>query len=100
MVYLDQMMKPRSLTPPALANSLHVLNMYSVALPTNTGNPPELLTDDKLKAIYFRMMPISSWQNLHDAYLVMTKFVSTSWEAYVNILPGFLVGIHANSLKS
>ena len=61
-VYLDQTIKPRSLTPPALANRLRVLNMYSVALPTNIGNPPELLTDDKLKAIYFRMMPIS-WQN-------------------------------------
>jgi hypothetical protein len=63
MVYLDQTIKPRSLTPPALvANCLRVLNRYSVALPTNTENPPELLTDDKLKAIYFRMMPIS-WQN-------------------------------------
>jgi hypothetical protein len=53
MVYLDQTIKPRSLTPHALANHLLVLNIYSVTLPTNTGVPAELLTDDKLKAIYF-----------------------------------------------
>jgi hypothetical protein len=62
MVYLDQTIKPRSLTPHAFANRLRALNIYSVALPTNTGVPAELLTNDKLTAIYFRMMPIS-WQN-------------------------------------
>ena len=86
MFYLEQVVKPRDFTAHALANRLRVLNVYSVALPTNTGAPAKLLTDDTLKAIYFRMMPID-WQiSFRQAGKCITTYTLASLSEYMQTL--------------
>ena len=86
MFYLEQVVKPRDFTAHALANRLRVLNVYSVALPTNTGAPAKLLTDDTLKAIYFRMMPID-WQiSFRQAGKCIVTYTLASLSEYMQTL--------------
>lgn len=57
MEYLRSTVKPRTMSVMELSRRVQVLCMYAIYLPTETGNPPEAISDDERKTLFFNMMP-------------------------------------------